>query len=89
MQEGLSPRWRKRTWVVLVWTAAVVAVLILAEVSIAGSGGDDYGLNGVLEIWAFIFGLFIWAVGFGVIWFVAQLIARRHEARVFSNEHEA
>jgi hypothetical protein len=48
VQERLSPRRPTRTWFVAVWTATIVALLMVAEVAIGGSE-DDLGLNGTLE----------------------------------------
>lgn len=83
MQERLSPRRPTRTWFVAVWTATIVALLMVAEVAIGGSE-DDLGLNGTLEAGVLILGILIWGLGFWVIWFVAYwLIPRRRRPVLF------
>jgi hypothetical protein len=82
------PRWRKRTWVRLGWTVAVLIALVLTERWLAapdsgcGPNADDYcafgegaadAATGALEAVAFLLWVIIWAVGLGLIRFVAWL----------------
>jgi hypothetical protein len=81
VQERFLSRWSKRTWFEAVWAAAVLGVLIFVEVSIAESE-DAFNFNELFEFTAFVAGLIIWGIGFGLIQLVAGLVAwRKHEAR--------
>ena len=78
MQESFFTRWSKRTWFTAAWTAAILAVVVFVEISIAGSE-DAFNFNAMFEFLAFLSGLIIWGVGCGVIALVAGLVDRHRQ----------
>jgi hypothetical protein len=84
----LIPNWRKRTWAVLVWTAANVTTVIVIGPQLAapsppcGPNADAYcnigagvadGFEGILLFLLLIAAVAVWATGVGLICLVAWL----------------
>ena len=89
MDKRFFPRWRTRTWLVLAWTAAMIAAVVVIENVLAAPDGtcppgDDYcaigqgagdAASSALEVVVVVIAVIIWAVGFGAIRYVARLIS--------------